>query len=345
VERAPAIPRRARSGHVPTLRSTPFLADPRAGARARARPGRGRGPRGGTRDPRPPGCERSRSVLRRLAARPPHPHLGGRVRGGPRRGTIPRRPGEDVHRRLRLLFVGLAENHPEGTCSYAHVEARRESRTTALARRVLDLLSYPLFTLAGLVLNRAGARVRGDRAAPMAWTASLIVPVVVAPMDGPGPLDPVAHRTRAARSPSARSSRLAYPFGGPECCLGTLLGPPLPMMSCADRHEAGSCSGWGCSASRSGTPPTPGRALDDAYHKRPVDFLWSAGSVAIDLGRRGSRTPRPGRPRRLYGWRAIVPLPPRRPASSAVGTPVLAFFGHAGKLPPSERVLTARHSS
>src|SRR6185312_9186134 len=57
VELAWAIPRSARPDHVSTLRPTPLVADPRARARAGARPRRGRGARGGARAQGPPGVE------------------------------------------------------------------------------------------------------------------------------------------------------------------------------------------------------------------------------------------------------------------------------------------------
>jgi hypothetical protein len=156
----------------------------------------------------------------------------------------------------------------------------------------------------------------------------VIVLVVVAPMVALV-LDPVLRR--APPDLLGQIVTLAYPFGD-LVLLGTLLGA-LPMMSWRI-DMSWLLLGVGLLCLTVGDAAYAGAALDDAYHNGPVDFLWSAGSVAIAWAAWfPNAATRP--PSEVYGWRAIIL--PLGAQLFAVGTQVLAFFV---TLPPSERVLT-----
>jgi hypothetical protein len=222
---------------------------------------------------------------------------------------------------VALLFVGLAEITWD--VLYTHVDA--DAIPYPDLADVFDLLSYPLF-LAGLVLI---VRARVPEIELHRWLDGVvIVLVVVAPMVALV-LDPVLRR--APPDLLGQIVTLAYPFGD-LVLLGTLLGA-LPMMSWRI-DMSWLLLGVGLLCLTIGDAAYAGAALDDAYHNGPVDFLWSAGSVAIAWAAWfPNAATRP--PSEVYGWRAIVL--PLGAQLFAVGTQVLAFFV---TLPPSERVLT-----
>ena len=222
---------------------------------------------------------------------------------------------------VALLCIGLSEITWD--VLYTHVDA--DAIPYPDLADVFDLLSYPLF-LAGLVLI---VRARVPEIELHRWLDGVvIVLVVVAPMVALV-LDPVLRR--APPDLLGQIVTLAYPFGD-LVLLGTLLGA-LPMMSWRI-DMSWLLLGVGLLCLTVGDAAYAGAALDDAYHNGPVDFLWSAGSVAIAWAAWfPNAATRP--PSEVYGWRAIVL--PLGAQLFAVGTQVLAFFV---TLPPSERVLT-----
>jgi hypothetical protein len=222
---------------------------------------------------------------------------------------------------IALLCIGMGEITWD--LLYTHVDAA--SIPYPSLADAFDLASYPLF-FAGLILI---VRRRVPVIELHRWLDGIvIVLVVIAPMVALV-LDPVLRQ--APPDLIGQIVTLAYPFGD-LVLLGTLLGA-LPMMSW--RIDASwLLLGAGLLCLTIGDAAYAAAALDDAYHNGPVDFLWSAGSVAIAWAAWfPNAETRP--PAEVFGWRAI--LLPLGAQLFAVGTQVLAYFV---PLPPSERLLT-----
>jgi hypothetical protein len=201
---------------------------------------------------------------------------------------------------IALLCIGMGEITWD--LLYTHVDAA--SIPYPSLADAFDLASYPLF-LAGLILI---VRRRVPVIELHRWLDGIvIVLVVIAPMVALV-LDPVLRQ--APPDLIGQIVTLAYPFGD-LVLLGTLLGA-LPMMSW--RIDASwLLLGAGLLCLTIGDAAYAAAALDDAYHNGPVDFLWSAGSVAIAWAAWfPNAETRP--PAEVFGWRAI--LLPSGPSSS-----------------------------
>jgi hypothetical protein len=190
---------------------------------------------------------------------------------------------------------------------------------------VFDLLSYPLFLAAlFLIVRRRVPSIELHR-----WLDGVVVVLVVATPMVALVLTPVLRA--APPDLPGQIVTLAYPFGD-LVLIGTLLGA-LPMLSWRV-DPSWFLLGVGLLCLTLGDAAYASSALDAVYHNGPLDFLWSAGSVAIALA---AWVPAPGTrpPSELYGWRAIIL--PLGAQLLAVAAQVLGYFVD---LPSSERLLT-----
>lgn len=188
-----------------------------------------------------------------------------------------------------------------------------------------DLLSYPLFLAALVVIVRR----RVPSIELHRWLDGVVVVLVVATPMVALVLTPVLRA--APPDLPGQIVTLAYPFGD-LVLIGTLLGA-LPMLSW--RVEASwFLLGVGLLCLTLGDAAYASSALDAVYHNGPLDFLWSAGSVAIALAA-WLPAAEIWEPSEVYGWRAIVL--PLGAQLFAAATQVLGYFV---ELPSSERLLT-----